>query len=104
MGRRHKRKKKIHTQPKSFIGAAESAIEQVSQPEMQQHAGLGINLQGDEAIIASNKGVGREIRNIALLVISLAAVVAIVAIINARTTAINTLGGQLMQWLHIWGA
>jgi len=104
MGRRHKRKKKQRSQINTFVSAAEGAIEKADQPETQPHGGLGINLQSDEAIIADQKGVGREIRNIALLMIALAAVVAVVAITNARTSYVNTFGGYLMQWLHIWGA
>jgi len=104
MGRRHKRKKKQRSQMQTFVSAAEGAVEKADQPETQLHAGLGINLQSDEAVIADQRGVGREIRNIALLMIALAAVVAVVAIINARTSYVNTFGGYLMQWLHIWGA
>lgn len=63
-----------------------------------------INLEVDSDATAPKTEVASDVRKIALIMISLAAIVVVVAILNAQTDYVNIAGGKIMQWLHIYGS
>jgi hypothetical protein len=105
MGKKSRRKKnRSRSQLKTFVATADAAMAKADESGVQQHRSVGLDLASDEPIIANTRGVGHEVRNIAILMTSLAAVVAVVAIINAQTPYVNNFGQALMKLLHIQGA
>lgn len=93
--------RKMQNQPAQPVH--ENVAQEVSQKSSETNETPTISLE-DPDIAPPKSPVASEVKKIAILMTSLAAIVVLVAILNAQTNYINIVGQKLMQVLHIYGS
>lgn len=92
MGKKNRRKKHL---------ARLRAVQNKKTTQPAPSDSPNINLLKDNDATAPQTKVASDVKKISLIMVSLAAVVVVIAILNVQTTYVSAAGKQIMQWLHI---